>query len=167
MENEKSTIDAEQTRLLQEMIRRQESDVRTNRVIATVEIVLLVGLIAVFAWMIPKYMKTVARVQESMEKVDGFVLEADEAMSEIMELVKDADTLIQSNEEGVNTALENFNSVDFESLNTSIASISEMITNLNGSVSNISGIISSLNTTIGSVKDILKPISELIQFVKK
>ena len=123
----KKTVDEEQTLLLQKMIERQERDIRLSRITAIAECALLTALIIVFALLVPKFLTTVTRVQEAMEEVDVLVEHAEESMSEITDLVRDADSIIMSNEEAISEAIENFNSVDFESLNQSISELAQIM----------------------------------------
>lgn len=117
----------EQEKLLNRMIERQERGIRVNLITAVAECVLLGALVIVFALLVPKFLATVERVQEAMEQVDVLVDEAETSLEEIMVLVKDADALVQDNDDAVNEALKNFNSVDFESLNQSIDNIARVI----------------------------------------
>ena len=84
-------------------------------------------LIIVFALLVPKFLTTVTRVQEAMEEVDVLVEQAEESMSEITSLARDADAIIMSNEEAISEAIENFNSVDFDSLNQSISELAQIM----------------------------------------
>ena len=47
--------------------------------------------------------------------------------TQLTDLAKDTDVLINENEEAIKVALDNFNSVDFESLNHSISSLAEIM----------------------------------------
>ena len=141
-QQEKSRIDEEQTRLLETMIKRQERDIVINRVTAFAECTLLVILVIVFALLVPRFLKTVRRVDEGMEEVSAFLSEAEvtvekinhlageaeEAMSEAVELADNANTVIEDNDEALSEAIENFNKLDFESLNNSILRLEEIIT---------------------------------------
>lgn len=126
-EEEKRNIDEEQTRLLQKMIERQEHDIKLARITAFAECSLLAVLVIVFAVLVPRFYKTVQTVEESMERVDILVDHAEESLSEVTDLAKDADDVIEANGEKISLAIDNFNSVDFESLNKSISEIAEVI----------------------------------------
>ncbi len=117
----------EQTRLLQKMSRRQERGISVSKAIAIAEFALLGVLVVVFVLLVPMFLKTVTRVQETMDNVDALVAHAETSMSELTDLAKDTDVLINENEEAIKVALENFNSVDFESLNHSISSLAEIM----------------------------------------
>lgn len=138
---EKKTIDEEQSRLLQKMIERQEKDILISRITAIAECALLAVLVIVFGILVPKFFKTVARVEESMDRVDMLVADAETALTDltglaedaevtlgrIKTLAQDADTVLQDNDEALTQAIDNFNSVDFESLNRSISHIADVI----------------------------------------
>ena len=123
----KPNVDEEQTRLLRKMIERQNQDLKLSRVIAFAECALLAVLIIVFAFLVPRFLFAVERVKTSMDQVDQLVDHAETSMSEMVDLVRDADRVAENNEESVGEAIRNFNSVDFESLNRSIASISKVV----------------------------------------
>ena len=123
----KNQIDEEQNRLLQKMIERQERDIVISRVTAFAECILLAALIIVFAILIPRFFKTVKTVEESMEQIQQLVEQAQSSLVEITDLARDADQVIEANETAVGEAIENFNTIDFDSLNSSIQSIKEAV----------------------------------------
>ena len=123
----KDRIDEEQTRLLQKMIERQERDIIINRVTAFAECTLLAALIIVFALLIPRFLKTVQTVEESMIQVQDLVDQAQASLIEITDLAKDVDQVIETNEASLAEAISNFNSVDFEGLNNSITNIRDAV----------------------------------------
>ena len=123
----KSMTDAEQTMLLRKMIERQDHDIKLSRVIAFAECALLAVLIIIFAVLIPRFFKTVNKVDSTMEQVDELIVQAQSSMSGVMVLVEDADSVITANDTAIADAIENFNSVDFDSLNESIASLAKIV----------------------------------------
>ena len=123
----KESVDEKQTRLLETMIKRQERDIRINRITAWAECLLLTVLIIVFAVLVPRFLKTVQRVDRTMEEVDVLLGQAQEAMSEMVDLARDMDEVVQENDEAISEAIANFNSVDFDSLNTSISNIANFL----------------------------------------
>ena len=62
-----------------------------------------------------------------MEQVDELIVQAQSSMSGVMVLVEDADSVITANDTAIADAIENFNSVDFDSLNESIASLAKIV----------------------------------------
>lgn len=126
-EEEKRNIDEEQNRLLQKMIERQEHDIRLTRITAFAECSLLAVLVIVFAILVPRFYKTVQSVEDAMERVDLLVDHAEESLSEVTDLAQDADDVIEANGEKIGLAIDNFNSVDFDSLNKSISEIAQII----------------------------------------
>ena len=127
MSHSEGNVDAEQTRLLRKMLERQDRDSTLARIIAFAEIGLLIVLIIVFAFLVPRFLNTVRKVNATMESVDELVDQAKESLSEVTDLAVDADKVIEANEEAVKEAIKNFNSVDFESLNNSISGLAEVI----------------------------------------
>ena len=126
-EEEKRNIDEEQNRLLQKMIERQEHDIRLTRITAFAECSLLAVLVIVFAILVPRFYKTVQSVEDAMERVGLLVDHAEESLSEVTDLAQDADDVIEANGEKIGLAIDNFNSVDFDSLNKSISEIAQII----------------------------------------
>lgn len=128
-ENEllKDQIDREQTQLLQKMIQRQEKDILISRITAIAECTLLAALIIVFSLLVPKFLNTVSRVEETMNQIDLLIDQTEQSLITISDLAIDADELIISNDEAIAEAITNFNNVDFESLNESIANLADII----------------------------------------
>lgn len=123
----KKMTDAEQTVLLRKMIERQEHDIRLSRIIAFAECALLAILIIIFAVLVPRFFKTVKQVDSTMVQVDSLIEQAQGSLSGINTFVQDADSVILENEAAISTAIDNFNSVDFDSLNQSIASLARIL----------------------------------------
>ena len=123
----KNMTDAEQTVLLRKMIERQEHDIRLSRIIAFAECALLAILIIIFAVLVPRFFKTVKQVDSTMGQVDSLIEQAQGSLSGISVFVQDADSVILENEAAISTAIDNFNSVDFDSLNQSIASLARIL----------------------------------------
>ncbi len=123
----KKMTDAEQTVLLRKMIERQEHDIRLSRIIAFAECALLAILIIIFAVLVPRFFKTVKQVDSTMVQVDSLIEQAQSSLSGINIFVQDADSVILENEAAISTAIDNFNSVDFDSLNQSIASLARIL----------------------------------------
>lgn len=123
----KHMTDIEQTKLLRKMIVRQEKDIKLQRIMAFAECGLLVVLILIFAILVPRFFKTVKSVDETMQEVDGLIEHAESSLEIITDLVLDADKVIERNEGQVADAIGHFNSVDFDSLNRSIASLADIL----------------------------------------
>ena len=126
-EIKKFKIDEEQTRLLQQLIRRQEKGNLLNHITAIAECVLLAALIIVFSLLVPRFLKTVQTVEESMAQVQDFVDQAQASLIEITDLATDVDVVVEANSIAISDAITNFNSVDFEGLNKSISNIKDAV----------------------------------------
>ena len=61
--------------------------------------------------------------QESLKKADALVESAQESIENVEKLAVDADQVLEDNAEALSRTMENFNSVDFEALNTSIGNL--------------------------------------------
>jgi predicted PurR-regulated permease PerM len=123
----KDEVDREQSALLKKMIEKQEHDIRLTKVIAFAECSLLIVLIIVFLVMIPRFFTTVKKVETTMEDVNDLIDLTEKSLENIQDLVTDADEVMMKNEQSIASALENFNKVDFDSLNRSIASLGDIM----------------------------------------
>jgi predicted PurR-regulated permease PerM len=123
----KEEVDREQSALLKKMIEKQEHDIRLTKVIAVAECSLLIVLIVVFLIMIPRFFTTVKKVETTMEDVNDLIDLTEKSLENIQDLVTDADEVMMKNEQSIASALENFNKVDFDSLNRSIASLGDIM----------------------------------------
>ena len=123
----KEEVDREQSALLKKMIEKQEHDIKLTKVIAFAECSLLVVLIVVFLVLIPRFFTTVQKVETTMEDVNQLIDLTEKSLENIQDLVADADEIMMKNEQSIASALENFNKVDFDSLNRSIASLGDIM----------------------------------------
>ena len=123
----KEEVDREQSALLKKMIDKQEHDIKLTKVIAFAECSLLVVLIVVFLVLIPRFFTTVQKVESTMEDVNHLIETSEKSLKNIQDLVADADEIMMKNEQSIASALENFNKVDFDSLNRSISSLGDIM----------------------------------------
>ena len=123
----KEEVDREQSALLKKMIEKQEHDIKLTKVIAFAECSLLVVLIIVFLVLIPRFFTTVQKVESTMEDVNHLIDTSEKSLKNIQDLVADADEIMMKNEQSIANALENFNKVDFDSLNRSISSLGDIM----------------------------------------
>jgi septation ring formation regulator EzrA len=77
--------------------------------------------------MIPRFFTTVKKVETTMEDVNDLIDLTEKSLENIQDLVTDADEVMMKNEQSIASALENFNKVDFDSLNRSIASLGDIM----------------------------------------
>ena len=123
----KEEVDREQSALLKKMIEKQEHDIKLTKVIAFAECSLLVVLIVVFLVLIPRFFTTVQKVESTMEDVNHLIETSEKSLKNIQDLVADADEIMMKNEQSIASALENFNKLDFDSLNRSISSLGDIM----------------------------------------
>ena len=123
----KEEVDREQSALLKKMIEKQEHDIKLTKVIAFAECSLLVVLIVVFLVLSPRLFTTVQKVESTMEDVNHLIETSEKSLKNIQDLVADADEIMMKNEQSIASALENFNKVDFDSLNRSISSLGDIM----------------------------------------
>ena len=123
----KEEVDREQSKLKKKMIEKQEHDIKLTKVIAFAECSLLVVLIVVFLVLIPRFFTTVQKVETTMEDVNQLIDLTEKSLENIQDLVADADEIMMKNEQSIASALENFNKVDFDSLNRSITSLGDIM----------------------------------------
>ena len=62
-----------------------------------------------------------------MEDVNHLIETSEKSLKNIQDLVADADEIMMNNEQSIASALENFNKVDFDSLNRSISSLGDIM----------------------------------------
>ena len=125
--NETGRVDDEYLRLLQKMIEKQERSVRVTRIVAAAECILLTIMLAAVVILGPRVLGTVKNVDSAMEEVDDLIVDVEKSLTKVTTLAEDADALVVDNETAVNEAIGHFNEVDFESLNKSIARLSEVL----------------------------------------
>ena len=123
----KEEVDREQSALLKKMIEKQEHDIKLTKVIAFAECSLLVVLIVVLRVLIPRFFTTVQKVETTIEDVNQLIDLKEKSLENIQDLVADADEIMMKNEQSIASALENFNKVDFDSLNRSITSLGDIM----------------------------------------
>ncbi|MDO5703330.1 MAG: hypothetical protein Q4G47_08260 [Lachnospiraceae bacterium] len=120
-------VDKEQTILLKMMVDRQERDFRIQRIIAFSEVTLLIVMIVISVVAVPRIFQTTKKVESTMETVNTLLDQAKDSLTQITELADVADRVMKDNEKSLQVAIENFNRVDFESLNRSISSLGDVM----------------------------------------
>lgn len=120
-------VDKEQTILLKMMVDRQERDFRIQRIIAFSEVTLLIVMIIISIIAVPRIFQTTQKVESTMQEVNTLLVQAKDSLTQITELAEDADRVMSDNEKAIKEAIENFNSVDFASLNRSISSLADVM----------------------------------------
>ena len=128
-------------RAIAELIRSGEKQAGLLRILVIVNVILTVGFLVAFGLLVPKTMNVVGEAEEavaqvrelssaaqkSLEGVDQIVSGANTILDDADQMVKDAHEIMDSNTSNMEEALENFNSVDFEALNSTIESLADAV----------------------------------------
>ncbi|MBQ6376598.1 MAG: hypothetical protein IJJ52_03115 [Lachnospiraceae bacterium] len=123
--------------LLEELLKSQKKATLYARITAIAAAVLAAGVVIAILMTMPRVLRimdhanrTLAQVetiasdaQESLKKADALVESAQESIENVEKLAVDADQVLEDNAEALSRTMENFNSVDFEALNTSIGNL--------------------------------------------
>ena len=88
---------------------------------------LLVVICVVSAAVVPKTLRTLDRVDETLAGVDSLVETAEAALTTANAAADSANKLVADNADAVAEAMEKFNSVDFESLNRAINDLADIV----------------------------------------
>ena len=94
--------------------------------------VLLLGALlavacVVSAVVVPKALRTLERVGETLDGVDSLVETAETALTTANAAADNANRLVADNADAVAEAMEKFNSVDFDSLNRAIKDLADVV----------------------------------------
>ena len=95
--------------------------------------VIIAAVIAVF--LVISALTVVPQMNNVLTAADQMVAEAEIAMTGVNNIVKNADALIEENTETVGNVLKEIEKIDFESLNKSIKSLSEILEPIAGMTS--------------------------------
>ena len=123
--------------LLEELLKSQKKATLYARITAIAAAVLAAGAVIAILLTMPRVLRTMdhanraleevetiaADARESLKKADGLVESAQGSIENVEKLAVDADQILQDNAEALSRTMENFNSVDFEALNTSIGNL--------------------------------------------
>ena len=108
------------------------------RIRTVVSAFILAVVIAVSLKVVPDLMKTLNSVNEAAEKLTEVTTELEINAEGLDELILSITEMVDDNYEGVTKALENVNNIDFDSLNSAIKDLSEVVAPL-ANLSNMLG----------------------------
>ncbi len=111
------------------------------RILVIVNVIMAAVIVTAFVLLVPKTLSMFGALQEavtelqelsssaqeSMDGINEIVGEANTIMNDADQMVKDANQIMNDNAAGMQQALENFNSVDFETLNKAINNLSDAV----------------------------------------
>ncbi len=123
--------------LLEELLKSQKKAAFYARITAVAAAVLAAAAVISAAVVMPRVLRTMDRAnrvleeaetiasdaQESLKKADLLVEAAQGSVDTIEKLAVDVDKMVEDNAQALTRAMENFNSVDFDALNTSIGNL--------------------------------------------
>ena len=128
-------------RLMHEILLVEKKQAGRIRTLMITNVILAAAILIVLGILVPRTVTMVANVQNASEHVQELSESAQESLDGINEMVADARQIVQNadqivadadqvlvdNSDAVKAALENFNSVDFETLNKAIRDLSAAV----------------------------------------
>ena len=97
------------------------------RILVIVNVIMAAVIVTAFVLLVPKTLSMFGALQEAVTELQELSSSAQESMDGINEIVGEANTIMNDNAAGMQQALENFNSVDFETLNKAINNLSDAV----------------------------------------
>ena len=104
------------------------------RILMATNIVLTIGVLIILITVVPRVVSMTSNVQDLVKKAEASLSAIEElteqagtSLDGIDEMVQNANTILEGNASGMNEALGNFNSVDFERLNEAIRSLADAV----------------------------------------
>ncbi|MBE7007756.1 MAG: hypothetical protein E7422_01185 [Ruminococcaceae bacterium] len=88
---------------------------------------LLVAVCVISAVLVPKTLRTLARVDETLAGIDALTGTAEDALTAANAAADSANKLLAENADAVSEAMDKFNSVDFDSLNKAIKDLADIV----------------------------------------
>lgn len=128
-------------RMIEKLLRAEEKQSRLLRILVVANVVLAAGVLLAFALVVPKTLSVVrdaheavaevkelsCTAKESLDGINEIVSGANEILNDADQMVQNANQIMEDNASNMGEALENFNSVDFEALNSAINSLAEAV----------------------------------------
>ena len=127
--------------MMQELIRLEHNTAQWQKITG----IALIGLFVIFGIalliVVPKVTGAVRQMTKTMENVDHLAAEAETALEQVNviagqvtgsidnidTMVQNVDEFVVANTENVNQAVNNFNDIDFESLNAAIQDLKDVV----------------------------------------
>ena len=131
--------------LMEELVLRERQAAFFSRITAGASAVIAAALVIALLIFVPRLLSSLGKADEALGQVSTLSSSAETSLKEIDELVssaqnslvsfdrlaEDTDRMVNDNAAALERAMENFNSVDFDNLNTSIGNLSAVTERLN------------------------------------
>lgn len=115
-----------------ELLKEERKQVKLVRLLLLVNTVLATAVIIAFVIIIPRLTAIVSNTESTLADIQSLAGQAETALAGIDEMVENANAILVENASGMNEAIDNFNKVDFDSLNEAIRNLSEAVEPLAG-----------------------------------
>lgn len=110
----------DEKKLITELLQAEEKQSGLLRVLVTVNIILAAVVLIICILLVPKTMSALRESQQAAAEMQKLSAAAQESLEGI-------DQVVEDNSANVEAALENFNSVDFEALNSAINDLADAV----------------------------------------
>ena len=132
---------SEQESMLTQLLKEEKKQSNLLRIMMLANIILAVCLVAALVIVVPRVNAVAGKAEAAVTDVQALIKQAEGGLSDVIELagqaetslegidkvVENANTILTENASGMNEAIENFNKVDFESLNQAINDLSDAV----------------------------------------
>ena len=133
IENEASAVE--------QLLKEEQKQSRLIRILMIANVILAVGMLIALLIIVPKVTTMVSDAEKALANVEdlsqqaktalndlqGLAEQAEESLDGIDEVVENANGILVENASGMNEAIDNFNSMDFEKLNQAINDLSDAV----------------------------------------
>lgn len=120
MEKETSDQNRSDHELLEALLREQTKSARSHFVVMIATIVLAAVLAVSCIILVPQAVSTLHRANEELDDLET-------TMTSIDEMVENANTILEKNDENINKSIEAISSIDIDSLNESIQDLRDIL----------------------------------------
>ena len=127
MNEKKKLEDMTDRELLIELVKSQRKDEMGQRITAIATIGLFAAVCIALCIVIPKVVTLITDLSTSLEEVTALVSQAEDSLAGIDDMIANVDKVVVENTDAVNEVLGNFNSVDFNELNSAIKDLGDVV----------------------------------------
>ena len=118
--------------LIEELMKVEKKQSGLLRIMLILNVILTAGILTAVLVLVPQTVNMVNSAQESLVNIDQIVEGANTILEDADRMVMNANQIMQDNSAEVEKALDNFNIVDFETLNRAINDLADAVKPLAG-----------------------------------
>ena len=113
--------------LLRELVDSGKRRSHMLRIVLTVNVILAAAVLIVLIVLVPRTLSVISDAENTLNSVNELIVDTESVVEGADVIIQDAEKILEENAEGLEEAVNNFNSVDFDSLNEAISDLADAV----------------------------------------